>query len=765
MVLLAMAVFALCALSTFSAYRARGAVVGGVLLDPFCAYSAVSVPGMPPVPLRFPDRLVAVDGSPTRCDLRDGPFPSLAIDRHLRERQRRGQREVALTFARGSARIEVRPVILRLAPSAFVWLWALYFLSGLLVAWSGMAVLAVTRSAPGRAYALAALSAFVFLATFFDYHTTRLLVPLFSASTVSTGAGCVLLALHFPASPSRPAVGRAAAGAIAVTSLVLAAVLIVGPWLGADVIAVRVVASLYAPLCALVLVFAVIRRRSLSDETAHRQARSALLGMLVTLVAVAFGIAATMLNGATAIHNALPLVIAFTPLSVGWAIARHNVLGADLVLTRGLLTPPTAVLSTGIALAGWLVIRSGRDDTMQLWLPVAAAIALAITFFAAARRAVDGALFPARREFRPTIQLLAESLTGVTSAEDLDRSLVGTVTRWLPSTRVEVVRGDRVAELPHVPRAEDAALQAGQPVWTEESLERRILLVPMVSHATLRGVLAVASKRERALFTEDDIALLQTIAALGAVAHHNVAVVAELDAMRRIEVDATREDKAHSLWLLADQVQHELANPLNFVRVLLRHGATAPLDEEDVREGQGEIARMERMIAALRTLEFPRSRIEPVALVAPVSRALLLLREQLDARRVRALVDVPDGCAIRADFDKLVQVFANLLRNGAQAAPEGGRVGVSVRRDDAGGLVIDVWDDGPGVPADRVDQLFKRWVTSRSAEGGRGLGLALAQEFVTKFGWRIDYARDPGRTTFRIAVPASSVMPAGAEET
>jgi two-component system nitrogen regulation sensor histidine kinase GlnL len=86
-------------------------------------------------------------------------------------------------------------------------------------------------------------------------------------------------------------------------------------------------------------------------------------------------------------------------------------------------------------------------------------------------------------------------------------------------------------------------------------------------------------------------------------------------------------------------------------------------------------------------------------------------------------------------------------------------VGVRGALRDDGALVIDVWDEGPGVPADRVGTLFHRWVTSRAHEGGTGLGLSVAQSLVTDFGWTIEYVREPARTCFRVTVPPEKVCP------
>lgn len=740
--------------STLSAQRARGMVVPGLLMDPFCEYSAVGLPGVAEPPLRFPDTLRAIDGAPTRCSTRDGRLPSLDVDARFGLLRTRGAREVTLDFQRGAERLRVVRPLVTVGTAAIVWFWALYFAAGLMVAWSGMTVLALSRTAAARAYGLSSMSTFFFLGAFFDYHTTRWLVPMFSAATVWLGAGCLWLAVHFPTSPAPTRVSRALSWVIVTVSSALSLALVVGPLLRVDVMPARLVASLFAPISGVVLVVSLFSRRHVADDVSRWQVRVALSGLVFTLVAIALGMLASVRLGSTRIHAIMPLVIPFTPLSVGWAIARHNVLDTDAVITRRLLVLPTWTLALGLSLAGWLVLRIQHVVELLDVLEIAISGVLFFAFIVGARRFVDRVLFPARKEFRPTIQLLSESLTGIAEREKLRTALVEVVSRWLPSRSVRVLDPDALGVIDRLPESAAAALQSGATVWTQAPSSERHLVVPMRSHDVLRGVLVIAPKRLGTLFTEDDMALLQTIAALGAIAMHNVAVVAELESTRRLELDATREDKRLTLGVLGAELSHEITHPLAFFKGILARGARRPLDQDDVEIGQEELQRMERMLSSLRRLESPSRTAAPIALEGPIARALVLVRERVAERRIRCTVDIPAGCSVLADRDGLVQVFSNLLRNAVQAAVEGGAVGVEAKVR-GGALVIDVWDDGPGVPEAQVPLLFHRWVTSRAGEGGSGLGLSVARGLiVTSFNWDIEYARESGRTIFRITVPS-----------
>jgi signal transduction histidine kinase len=106
-----------------------------------------------------------------------------------------------------------------------------------------------------------------------------------------------------------------------------------------------------------------------------------------------------------------------------------------------------------------------------------------------------------------------------------------------------------------------------------------------------------------------------------------------------------------------------------------------------------------------------------------------------------------------AEPDPLVQIFANLLRNAAQAVERGQPIGI-VARHDVNRIAIEVWDSGPGVPAELQNRIFNPFVTSK--EGSMGLGLAVTERLVRSFGWTIGVGRRDGRTVFRVDVPGDN---------
>ena len=107
-------------------------------------------------------------------------------------------------------------------------------------------------------------------------------------------------------------------------------------------------------------------------------------------------------------------------------------------------------------------------------------------------------------------------------------------------------------------------------------------------------------------------------------------------------------------------------------------------------------------------------------------------------RGVRFAVDVqPPGASVVADRGRLHQVVLNLLDNAARHGPAGGKVHVcaEARADD---VVIEVRDEGPGIPAEERGRVFERFTRGeRAGGGGTGLGLAIARWVVDLHGGSI----------------------------
>jgi signal transduction histidine kinase len=123
-------------------------------------------------------------------------------------------------------------------------------------------------------------------------------------------------------------------------------------------------------------------------------------------------------------------------------------------------------------------------------------------------------------------------------------------------------------------------------------------------------------------------------------------------------------------------------------------------------------------------------------------------------------VDVPSDLRADADPARLRQVLVNLVDNAVRHSPAGGRVDVQARAGD-NGLILEVTDDGPGIPREQWDAVFERFRRGpvTVSDGGTGLGLAIARWAVALHGGRIAVVPAPHGCRIRAVLPADPPRP------
>jgi signal transduction histidine kinase len=207
----------------------------------------------------------------------------------------------------------------------------------------------------------------------------------------------------------------------------------------------------------------------------------------------------------------------------------------------------------------------------------------------------------------------------------------------------------------------------------------------------------------------------------------------------RLERQMIRSEKLAAVGSLAAGLAHEIGTPLNVI------SATAEyllLDQPEEGGSRAELAAIveetDRIGGLVRDLlNFTRETppvLEPISLVEVVERAIGFVRISVEksGAHLEAALDASIPLA-QANADELHQVLVNLILNASQAARGGGRILVRVAQEsrDPDNVLLEVHDNGPGIPLELRERVFDPFFTTRSE--GTGLGLTVCARIVRGF--------------------------------
>ena len=146
---------------------------------------------------------------------------------------------------------------------------------------------------------------------------------------------------------------------------------------------------------------------------------------------------------------------------------------------------------------------------------------------------------------------------------------------------------------------------------------------------------------------------------------------------------------------------------------------------------------------------------EPASIAQALADTLAVLAAKARSKSIAVRLDVPaDLPLVRAYGGELNQVWSNLIETALDAAGESGRVVVSASVDGAN-VIVRVVDDGMGIPADIRSRIFDPFFTTKPVGQGTGLGLDIARRIVRRHDGQIEFDSKPGRTEFRVILPAA----------
>ena len=395
------------------------------------------------------------------------------------------------------------------------------------------------------------------------------------------------------------------------------------------------------------------------------------------------------------------------------------------------------------------------------------------------------------------LELLAEATADLLAATDVDSMLGRLFARIGPALHLDAyfhyaIDGEQLRLVSHrgldAEQAQAASrLTFGQTVCGQAALDRRAVAVrdvqasdePRLAFIRSCGLDAYAStplyakdrlvgtlgfgRRDARPFGEDELRMLRTLCGSVAVARERILTEERLveQAARMRELDIRKDE---FLAMLAHELRNPLAPLTNALALLARRESFSEPGHRALDMADRQVKQLRRLVDDLLDVgRITRGKIvlrpESIALTDALQGAVDAVQSRTDGRRQTVVLDWP-AAAVRlvADPVRLAQVLENLLNNASKFTPEGGTIRV------AGMLLHDmlevrIIDDGIGIDPSEIEAIFELFEQgdhgSDRAQGGLGIGLALARQLVELHGGTLD-ARSEGRgrgATFVVRLP------------
>ncbi|MDD2582391.1 MAG: ATP-binding protein [Desulfuromonadaceae bacterium] len=248
----------------------------------------------------------------------------------------------------------------------------------------------------------------------------------------------------------------------------------------------------------------------------------------------------------------------------------------------------------------------------------------------------------------------------------------------------------------------------------------------------------------------------------------NALLMKEISERKQLEQQLLRTKRLEAIGQIAGGVAHEVRNPLNAILTITealfreKEIVSNPEFEPYIQHIRTQVNRLVHLMNDLLDLgrTIPVTDLQPLPLYEVCSETLNLWKSSGMSKNKQVTLSSDNNdisIQVLADGLKLQQVFFNLLENAGHHTPDGGMIMVILRRNSLnisdGMAVVQIIDQGAGIPEDKLTQVFDPFYTDR--KGGTGLGLALVRHFLENMGGSVQIwnnAPSPG-CTVEVRIP------------
>ena len=526
--------------------------------------------------------------------------------------------------------------------------------------------------------------------------------------------------------------------------------------------------------------------RTSASPVARQRARIVAGGVLFAALVPSLGLLAVTTAGMDIPINFLSPFFLLYPLSITYAIARHNLFEVDRYLRLGVVYAALTVFVflsyAGMALGfeRWAGVRGVPDGAVPLYL-----LALLLLFEPARgriQRLVDRLFSREEYSYRGTVEATSRALATILDTDRIADALLETLTEVMaiewgvllvlddaPEGPRRFARPDD-APLRLTPALLDAAMRRHR-LWTAYDTAWRdgagqanplsaagaTLLVP--AHFEQRGVglVALGDRKSGAPYTADDLDLIQTLVNQAALALQNAHAT---EVIRRTQQELVRAERLAAVGELSAAVAHGIRNPLAGIRAAAQVAREEPDDVDTVADSLDDIIheadRLEQRVRTL--LDFARP-FEPTLVTGDLN---TVVADAAESIRRRVPPSIRFGCTLAAElapvaFDaaQITEVIEALAVNAMEAMTTGGVLRIETRPapGDHGAEVV-VTDSGPGMDAAQQGRIFDLFFTTKAT--GTGIGLATVKRLVDRHRGTVALVSQPGvGTSFIVRLPGA----------
>ena len=491
---------------------------------------------------------------------------------------------------------------------------------------------------------------------------------------------------------------------------------------------------------------------------------------------------------------------------ITYAILKHRLMDINIVLKKGttyvllmlLLFIPSILL---IILSQKLFFK----EINYLFSAIILSLLLLVAFFfhqikPGTEKAVEYFLFKNKYDYRETLGKFSKAMVSILDLQSLSKRIIDTIAQTMGVEKASLFlmneeKGGYVlqesrnikmaSQTPLLPKGDPLPRylqKIGEIIVREELIkganlpelksviEQMGLLgaevsIPLISKNQLTGMINLSQKFDKDIYYHEDIELLSTLANQTTIAIENANLYEDL---KKSKSYMRRADRLASLGTLTAGLAHEIRNPLVAIKTFTQL-LPERLEDEEFRShflniASSEVDRISSLITEL--LEFARPsdpKMEFEDINSILDGMILLVSTETKKKQINIVKNyITNLPPIKIDREQIKQVFLNFLLNSIEATPERGEMTVKTRSFVKPGgepyIQIEFTDNGRGIPAEHLEDIFTPFFTTK--DKGSGLGLSISHQIVQDHRGYIDVESELNKgTSFFINLPLNQEYP------